>query len=132
MAGIQNFKEAAVCGAHIVYGVARTMDDGQLTPSDALHFAEAAKTIVPAIKDADEIPTEISDMDDKEAAEVLDAVRSVFVGHNMSDEAAGRIAVVCAKIGLSVLDGVNVVNQVREEQKAADAEHAEAQKAGEE
>jgi len=126
MAGIKNFKEVCVAGAHIINGMVKTFDDGRVTPMDALYFEQAAKTIVPAIQDIKEVPTELADMDEAEAQEVYVALREIF--GQLDDERMARVATTCAKVGLSVAEAVDAVIELKNARNAEIEKATEKQK----
>lgn len=97
--GIQETKEAALCGIKIGMAIGSSLDDGKFTLSDAPKFVGAMMSLPAAISNASAIPQELAHLTEDEKIELLASIGEEL---KIDDE----------KIEGIVLDGLKIVSQI--------------------
>lgn len=76
--GIENIKEVLLFICRLTGGIVKSAEDGFSVWKDWPNFIDAAKALIPAIKDFKEIPGEYADLDEAERAELVKLIQDEF------------------------------------------------------
>jgi len=106
MAGIENLKEIIALGGDVTFGFARSLEDGKLSFQDLPNFLPAARTLLPAIKDIDQVDDEFADLDDSERAELIAYFADRF---DLPSDEVERVIEKLFRVGLDLADVIGDV-----------------------
>lgn len=108
--GIKETKEMAKFIISLGMAVDKSLEDGKIGLDDAMYFYNALLSAKDAFDKADQIPTELKDLDQAEAQELLDFVKAEF---DIADDKLELTVVKALETGLKVYDLVQQIKSLR-------------------
>ena len=78
MANVQNVKELLAFVLDLGESIGESFKDGKITFMDATNFISVFQKIAPALEDLDQIPSELSDLDEVEILDIMAYVAEEF------------------------------------------------------